>query len=83
MKESMVTTQRTTTLFEMLRESNILEAAQLEELGRLPEAKHPDPRALGKVLVQRGLLTKQQVLQATADLHGMRVASLEDAKPHP
>jgi sugar lactone lactonase YvrE/tRNA A-37 threonylcarbamoyl transferase component Bud32 len=51
------------TLFERLRESGLLEPAQLEELGRLPEARDPDPRALGRLLVQRGLLTRFQINQ--------------------
>jgi len=36
---------------------------------------------LGELSVQRGLLTDDQLLQATAEVHGMRVSTLEDAKP--
>ena len=37
------------TLFDRLRESDLLDQAALDELAQLPEAKEPDPRALGKV----------------------------------
>ncbi len=53
--------ERSATLFEALRESGLLEPAQLEQLARLPEARDADPRALGRLLVQRGLLTRFQV----------------------
>jgi WD40 repeat protein/serine/threonine protein kinase len=49
------------TLFDQLRASGLLEPATLEELGRLPEAANPDPRALGRLLLQRGLLTRFQI----------------------
>jgi WD40 repeat protein/serine/threonine protein kinase len=51
------------TLFERLRESGLLEPAQLEELERLPEARDADPRPLGRLLLQRGLLTRFQINQ--------------------
>jgi WD40 repeat protein/tRNA A-37 threonylcarbamoyl transferase component Bud32 len=51
------------TLFERLRESGLLEPGQLEELGRLPVARDADPRALGRLLLQRGLLTRFQINQ--------------------
>src|SRR5258708_1496156 len=49
------------TLFDRLRESGLLEQATVAELAKLPEAKDPDPRALGKVLFTRKLLTKWQI----------------------
>src|SRR5947209_5502173 len=51
------------TLFDHLRASGLLEQARLDELGRLPEAANPDPRALGRLLLQRGLLTRFQINQ--------------------
>jgi eukaryotic-like serine/threonine-protein kinase len=51
------------TLLELLRESDLLESAQLAELAKLPEASDPDPRVLAKVVLQRGLLTRFQVNQ--------------------
>src|SRR5262245_15852131 len=51
------------TLLDRLRESEVLAPPLIEELSRLPEARDPDPRALGKVLVQRRLLTRFQVNQ--------------------
>src|SRR5262245_17012725 len=53
--------QAQATLFDRLRESDLLEPAQLDELARLAEAKDPDPRALARVLLQRRLLSKYQV----------------------
>src|SRR5689334_18475931 len=55
--------QSSETLLDRLRESEVLAPPQIEELSRLPEAKDPDPRALGKVLLQRHLLTRFQVNQ--------------------
>src|SRR5436309_3315509 len=48
-------------LLDHLRESALLEAAQFDELAKLPEARDPDPRALGRVLLQRRLLTRFQI----------------------
>jgi type IV pilus assembly protein PilB len=36
-----------------------------------------------KIALDRALITEEQLLQATAELHGMAVVSLEDAKPTP
>src|SRR6516225_2259522 len=44
-----------------LRESQLLEPAQLEEIGRHPTAKGADARLLAKDLMQRGWLTAYQV----------------------
>jgi serine/threonine-protein kinase len=54
---------QTVTLFERLKAADLLDAAQLEELSRLPEASNPDPRALGNVLLRRNLLTRYQINQ--------------------
>src|SRR5262245_5451511 len=48
-------------LLEKLREAALLEPAQLEELAGLPEAQDPDPRVLGRVVLQRRLLSRFQV----------------------
>src|SRR4051794_14388510 len=56
-----MTIDRQVTLLERLRESELLEAAQMDELARLPEARDPDPRVLGRVLLQRRLLTRFQI----------------------
>ena len=52
---------RQATLLDRLRECDLLEAGPLEELGGLAEARDPDPRALGRVLLQRGLLSRFQI----------------------
>jgi serine/threonine-protein kinase len=54
------------TLFDKVREAGLLEPGRLAELEPLPEARDPDPRALGRVLVQRGYLTRYQVSQLAA-----------------
>ena len=57
-----------------------LDDAQLEaiyEEMRTSEAK------LSEVLLARGLVTDDQLLQATAEVHGMKIATLEDVKPQP
>jgi serine/threonine protein kinase len=48
-------------LLERLRECELLEASQLQELAQLPEARDPNPAALGKILIQRGWLTRFQI----------------------
>jgi WD40 repeat protein/serine/threonine protein kinase len=50
-------------MFDLLRDSGLLTTAQLEELSRLPEARDPDPRALGRQVLQRGWLTRYQITQ--------------------
>jgi hypothetical protein len=49
------------TLLDRLRTTEILSADQLEELAGLSEAGDPDPRVLGKVILQRGWLTTFQI----------------------
>jgi serine/threonine-protein kinase len=53
--------EQTITLLDRLRQCDLLEAAQLEELAKLPEAQDPDPRALGRVLLRREWLTRFQI----------------------
>jgi serine/threonine protein kinase/WD40 repeat protein len=50
-------------LLDQLRASGLLQAAQLEQLARLPEAQGPDPRALAKQVWRRGWLTRFQLSQ--------------------
>ena len=38
---------------------------------------------LGEIAKERGLLNDDQLLQATAEAHGMRLANLEETKPQP
>jgi serine/threonine-protein kinase len=54
------------TLHEQLTVCELLTAEQLEELAALPEAKEADPRVLGKVILQRGWLTRFQISLAAA-----------------
>jgi type IV pilus assembly protein PilB len=66
-------------------------ARKLEDLGFLDgpqiesiyEEMRTSDATLGELAVQRGLINEDQLLQATAELHGMRVANLEDVKPEP
>jgi serine/threonine-protein kinase len=50
-------------LLDQLRDSGLLQPAQLEELARLPEAGESDPKALAKQVLQRGWLTRFQITQ--------------------
>jgi type IV pilus assembly protein PilB len=49
------------------------------------EAIYEDMRTietgLAELVKERGLVTDEQLLQATAEVHGMRLANLEDTKP--
>jgi len=51
------------------------------------EAIYEDMRTadgtLGDLALERGLVNEDQLLQATAEVHGMRLANLEEAKPTP
>jgi type IV pilus assembly protein PilB len=51
------------------------------------EAVYEDMRTsdglLADLVKERGYVTDDQLLQATAEVHGMRVANLEETKPHP
>src|SRR5262249_6217786 len=50
-----------TPLWERVRASGLLTDEQLAFLKGLPETRDPDPRALGRALLQRGWLTRLQV----------------------
>jgi type IV pilus assembly protein PilB len=57
-----------------------MDEAQLEAI--YEEMRTAEGR-LGDIAVERKLVTEEQLLQATAEVHGMRLANLEDAKPNP
>jgi type IV pilus assembly protein PilB len=57
-----------------------MDEGQLESI--YEEMRTADGR-LGDVAMERGLVNEDQLLQATAEVHGMRLANLEDAKPNP
>jgi type IV pilus assembly protein PilB len=57
-----------------------MDDAQLESI--YEEMRTTDGR-LGDIAKERGLVNEDQLLQATAEVHGMRVANLEEAKPNP
>jgi len=61
-----------------LEDLGFLDGPQIETL--YEEMKTSDA-LLGELAIQRGLLNEDQLLQATAELHGMRVANLEDTIP--
>jgi type IV pilus assembly protein PilB len=53
------------------------------QLESIYEEMRTSEQKLGEIAVQRGLVNDDQLLTATAEVHGMRVASLDDAKPQP
>src|SRR5438445_13199506 len=59
----MMAADRNRLLLDQLRESGLLQPAQLEQLARLPEAQAPDPRPLARQVFQRGWLTRFQLSQ--------------------
>src|SRR5947209_4168408 len=62
--------------------SGIQPAAGKPLWGILDEAKTTgDP--VGTVAVARGLINEDQLLQALADQHGLKVVNLEETKPAP
>ena len=63
-----------------LEDLGFLDGAQIETLY---EEMRTSDFQLGELAIQRGLMNEDQLLQATAELHGMRVANLEDVKPEP
>jgi type IV pilus assembly protein PilB len=67
-------------LGEKLKDLGFVDEAQLE-------AVYEDMRTaegrLQDLVLERGLANEDQLLQATAEVHGMRVANLEDTKPEP
>src|SRR5438132_12270432 len=48
----------------------------------LEEARNNDV-SLSKVVLDRGQVTEEQLLQALAEKHGLPVVNLEETKPHP
>ena len=67
-------------LGQKLVDLGVIDEIQLESA--YEEMRTSDAR-LAEIIKQRGLATDDQLLQATAEVHGMRVANLEDIKPHP
>ena len=57
-----------------------MDDAQLESIY---EEMRTTDRRLADIAAERGLVSEDQLLQSTAELHGMRVANLEEVKPHP
>jgi type IV pilus assembly protein PilB len=57
-----------------------MDDAQLEAI--YEEMRTAEGR-LGDIAMERGLINEDQLLQATAEVHGMRLANLEEAKPNP
>jgi len=57
-----------------------MDDAQLESIY---EEMRTTDRRLAEIAAERGLVNEEQILQATAEVHGMRVANLEDTRPHP
>src|ERR1700724_1906254 len=53
----------TASLVDALRQCRLLEAAQLEEVARILQARFPDPTSLARELMQRGWLTPYQANQ--------------------
>jgi type IV pilus assembly protein PilB len=51
------------------------------QLEAIYEEMHTSESRLGELALERGLVNEDQLLQATAEVHGMRVANLEDTKP--
>ena len=54
-----------------------------EQLDSVYEEMRTSDARLSDIVKERGLLNPDQILQATAEAHGMRVANLEEVKPQP
>src|SRR4051812_43192256 len=67
-------------LAQVLVDLGYVEDEQVPEL--LAEAKSTG-QTVGKVALDQGLITEDQLLAATAEEHGMKVVNLEETKPHP
>jgi type IV pilus assembly protein PilB len=65
-------------LGQKLVDLGFLDDAQLESLY---EEMRTSESKLGELAIERTLITEDQLLQANAELHGMKVQSLEDVKP--
>src|SRR6478735_615685 len=57
---------RAAELIDQLRQAELLDAGRLAELAALPQAAGDDPRPLGRLLLERGWLTRFQVNFAAA-----------------
>jgi type IV pilus assembly protein PilB len=57
-----------------------MDEAQLESIY---EDMRTTETPLGELALERKLVNEDQLLQATAEVHGMRVANLEETKPQP
>ena len=67
-------------LGQKLVDLGLLDDAQLEELY---ESMRVAEESLGQLAVGRGYLNDDQLLQATAEIHGMKLADLTEMKPTP
>jgi type IV pilus assembly protein PilB len=54
-----------------------------EQLWDLLEQARSADQSLARVVVDRGLVTEDQLLQAQGERHGLKVANLEESKPTP
>ena len=63
-----------------IEDLGFLDGAQIEAIY---EQMRTSDATLGELAIQSGLMNEDQLLQATAEAHGMRVANLEDVKPEP
>ncbi len=67
-------------LAKKIEDLGFLDGAQIETLY---EEMRTSDATLGELAQQRGMLNEEQLLQAMAEIHGMRVANLEDVRPEP
>ena len=67
-------------LGQKLVDLGFLDDAQLDSVY---EDMQVGEKKLNEVVLSRGLVTEDQLLQATAEVHGMKLSNLEDVKPTP
>src|SRR5690606_36088181 len=67
-------------LDQVLVDLGFIDDYQREEL--LDEARNSDS-TIERVALDRGLVTEEQLLQAQAEAHGMKIVNLEEVKPQP
>ena len=67
-------------LGQKLVDLGFLDDGQLEDLY---EELRVSDASLGEAVVAKGLVNEDQLLQANAEVHGMKLANLEDVKPTP
>src|SRR5919197_1017966 len=53
------------------------------QLASIEEEARQTDTPVERIALDRGLINEDQLLQATAELHGMQVVNLEDVKPAP